>query len=323
MHEARVRARARMLPRAFVEEVTGSGDDDATAQAAVAGLVVSPHRGSMGGGGLPLRIRCRRGVAPVQKSRPGTCPRGRSWANVLDAIAVGGIASAPTVAERLLSMRKASNTTPSGRSRMAVYESSWNMREWPVLRGGGTCADARGMLPSRTRDSLESPAGHTRRNADRRTTGDVTMLLADIGCARIDATKEPCRSGRGVANRQSRGRNMRSSRTFAPWQFTIALWWPAQPVTSRRPPAAHTALQLCEVPLNRDRILFDIGENLRRLGLREASRDAFLLLSCTARDQSSRWHALILLMRIAGDDDAEVVSRVPTHARLCPASNVA
>ncbi len=69
--------------------------------------------------------------------------------------------------------------------------------------------------------------------------------------------------------------------------------------------AVHLAFEVLQLTPNgseRDRGLLNVGEALRMAGLRDAARDAFLVLSCTAEARDMRWHALVRLMRIAADD---------------------
>lgn len=309
MHEARIRARARMLPRAFIEEVAGSGDDDATAHAAVAGLVVLRTVDRWVAEGCRGGFDIAGASTAVQQIETGNVARA-ILGEVLDAIAVGGIASAPTVAERLLAYAGS-----------LEYDAKWSMAmavcEFVVQHAGvassdeavsaayvrqGRCLRALGQF-SESRRAYS--AG--KRIAER--LGDVRcMLLADIGCARVDVDEgnltEADAALRIVIARAEHAQ-LKDVCSMAIHDRAVVAGTAGAPFESTL--LAYQALQLCEDPVNRDRILFDIGENLRLQGLGEASRDAFLLLSCTAREQSSRWHALILLMRIAGDDHAELV----------------
>lgn len=62
---------------------------------------------------------------------------------------------------------------------------------------------------------------------------------------------------------------------------------------------AYAALQLCEEPRERDRILGDVAHALTLVGEREAARDGSLILAATAQEQYVRWMATIHLMELA------------------------
>ncbi|HVB32465.1 MAG TPA: hypothetical protein VNE60_13145 [Gemmatimonadaceae bacterium] len=69
----------------------------------------------------------------------------------------------------------------------------------------------------------------------------------------------------------------------------------------------YAALRENPIPSERDRILHNIGEAFRRLGVRAVARDAFLVLSCTAEEQYMRWFGEIQLMLIAAQDGEAAV----------------
>ena len=70
---------------------------------------------------------------------------------------------------------------------------------------------------------------------------------------------------------------------------------------------AYDALRESTVPIDRDRILNDIGMAFHMLGIRSAARDAFLVLSVTATEQYMRWLATLGLMTIAAEDHSQPV----------------
>jgi tetratricopeptide (TPR) repeat protein len=70
---------------------------------------------------------------------------------------------------------------------------------------------------------------------------------------------------------------------------------------------AYDALRESTVPMDRDRILHDIGSAFLELGVRSAARDAFLVLSATASEQYVRWGATLKLMSIAAEDSSQPV----------------
>ena len=62
---------------------------------------------------------------------------------------------------------------------------------------------------------------------------------------------------------------------------------------------AYAALQLCEEPRERDRILGDVAHALTLVGEHDAARDGSLILAATAQEQDVRWMATIHLMELA------------------------
>jgi tetratricopeptide (TPR) repeat protein len=62
---------------------------------------------------------------------------------------------------------------------------------------------------------------------------------------------------------------------------------------------AYAALQLCEDPRDRDRLLGDVAHALTVIGEHEAARDGSLILAATAQEQDVRWMATIHLMELA------------------------
>jgi len=70
---------------------------------------------------------------------------------------------------------------------------------------------------------------------------------------------------------------------------------------------SHEALELSTDPLLRERILANIALIFSQMGLREAARDAGLLVAATAQDRTTRLHATINLMEVAYLDARELV----------------
>jgi tetratricopeptide (TPR) repeat protein len=69
----------------------------------------------------------------------------------------------------------------------------------------------------------------------------------------------------------------------------------------------YAALELMTDASGRDRLLSDIGVSFLELGMRDAARDAWLILASTSPEQYSRWSAIINLMEVAAWDRAEPV----------------
>jgi tetratricopeptide (TPR) repeat protein len=70
---------------------------------------------------------------------------------------------------------------------------------------------------------------------------------------------------------------------------------------------AHESLKLTTNPAERDLVLEDLAVAFSEVGLREASRDAHLILAGTAQTKWVRWQATINLMELASLDQMEAV----------------
>lgn len=70
---------------------------------------------------------------------------------------------------------------------------------------------------------------------------------------------------------------------------------------------SHEALELQDDPLGRERILANIALTFAKMGLREAARDAGLLVLATAQDRTTRLSVTINLMELAYLDRRELV----------------
>ncbi len=77
--------------------------------------------------------------------------------------------------------------------------------------------------------------------------------------------------------------------------------------SSFRSQCSHEALELSTDPLGRERILANIALTFAQMGLREAARDAGLLVVATAQDRTTRLTATINLMELAYLDGRELV----------------
>jgi tetratricopeptide (TPR) repeat protein len=69
----------------------------------------------------------------------------------------------------------------------------------------------------------------------------------------------------------------------------------------------YEALELSSEPLGRERILSNIALTFAQMGLRDAARDAALLVAATAQDRSTRLTALVNLLELAHQDGRELV----------------
>jgi tetratricopeptide (TPR) repeat protein len=67
----------------------------------------------------------------------------------------------------------------------------------------------------------------------------------------------------------------------------------------------YEALETTRNPTTRDTILSDIAAAFAGLGLRDAARDSYLIVTATAQSQWVRWQATLNLMELAGIDGRE------------------
>jgi tetratricopeptide (TPR) repeat protein len=68
---------------------------------------------------------------------------------------------------------------------------------------------------------------------------------------------------------------------------------------------AYEALALTSRPSERDRVLADLAAGFSEIGMRDAARDAHLLLTATAQTQWVRWQAAVNLLELASQDGME------------------
>jgi tetratricopeptide (TPR) repeat protein len=102
-------------------------------------------------------------------------------------------------------------------------------------------------------------------------------------------------TGPGFADVRSRALHERSNVAQLRGQYEIAI------------KLAYEALEHMESPTERDRILSDIALTFLELGVYSAARDAYLILSATAREEYVRWAAELNLLEIATLTGAETV----------------
>lgn len=69
----------------------------------------------------------------------------------------------------------------------------------------------------------------------------------------------------------------------------------------------YEALEISRSPRERDRILGDVATAFRKLGLRSAAHDAYVILAATAQELYGRWSATLNLMEMASEDGQQVV----------------
>ena len=85
---------------------------------------------------------------------------------------------------------------------------------------------------------------------------------------------------------------------------------------------SYEALELTEDAVDRERILSNLALTFAQMGLREAARDAALLVAATAQDRNTRRTALVNVMELAHQDGRELVfeqyRRDLAHEELTP-----
>lgn len=305
MHEARIRARARALPPAFLRELARPNLPLSETHGAIAGLVV-------------LRV-VDRWVAGG--CRPSAVPAGARWA-------VGDLEPGNPARGILGAVLDAMEATEDGAITSAVrhflaygrhleFEAKWEMAlcvYGAVTDYAGVAASAQAVCDAwlrrayclRTLARLDEAvaAYHRAHDAAHRAHDPDAALRSEIGRAVVEITRgrleEADRALCGIAARAEAG-NLPAVLATALHHRAIVAGLQGAPARAAVE-LAFRALQLTPHASERDRVLFDIGESLRMSGMRDAARDAFLILSCTSQERHIRWHAVIMLMRIAGDD---------------------
>jgi len=304
MHEARILARARALPRAFLDDIARRDTDDAATHAAVAGLIVLRVIDRWVADGCRPGCDVRGARAAVHEMDAGR-PARAILGELLDALAAAGPTQTAGVIERVMAYARTLEYDASWAMALAVYDR--------VIQYAGVASSVAAVAGAylrqgycrRTMGQFEQAAAcydWARRLAEN--AGDVRQVLsADLGRARIDAAlgrlAEADATLRAVIDGAERAR-LPGLASMALHDRAVVAGMHGDLVAAVR--LGYAALQICDAPTEAERILADIGEGLRRLGLRAAARDAFLVLSATAQERYGRWSALILLMRIAGDD---------------------
>ncbi len=306
MHEARIRARTPVLPRAFVDELRRIDADDVAAYAAVAGLVVLRvvDRWVAEGCREAFEVTgARNAVLEMDAGNPARAILER----VLDATAAGGANASAAVANELLMYGRALELDAKWSQAVAVYEAIVSHADVGSPAVAVVVAHLRQGYCFRYLGDVAQSREHYRQAHRLAKAIDYLAgeLRAESGLAKTDAL-EGRPDAADVAFERIIGRARQAGEiqveARALHERAAIAGEGGDPLTAAK--FAYAALKLTTLPSDRDRILNDIGESLRRLGARDAARDAFLVLSCTARDQVSRWMALAHLMRIAGDDGA-------------------
>lgn len=304
MHEARVRARARALPPAFLKEIARPDLDAKTTHAAIAGLIVLRMVDRwVAGGCRPVDVEgARKAVEEMDAGNAGRNALGL----VLVGLSSDGVDRRDEVIRHLIAYARSLEFDAKWAMAIAVYHAvvdalgvaSSERAACDAWLRRGFCLRMLGELPeaevayARAYETA-SALGDSER-ALRAEGGSVLVDIARGNLDEVDARLEEL-----IARAHGAGLDAVRA-TFLHDRAVIAgmRGSPARAAVG----LAFEALELTTDPSERDRILFDTGEALRAAGMRDPARDAFLILSCTARERQVRWHAAIMLMRIAADD---------------------
>ncbi|MDE3153313.1 MAG: hypothetical protein KGL93_13800 [Gemmatimonadota bacterium] len=306
MHESRVRARARALPPAFLEELARPDLPPAATYAAIAGLIVLRAVDRWAAAGCrPLDdlAGAQNAVAALDAGNPARSILG----GALDAMtAPPGDAAA--VIDRIAAYARHLEFDARYALALQVHRSILAYRGFAATDAQACESELRGAFCLRMLARLdEARDAYDRAERDARRIGSArTVLRAALGRALVLMMR-----GRlDEADAAMRDLETRAMHDDFPDVLATVLHNRAIIAGMQGRPAraavelAFRALRLTPDPANRERVLFDIGESLRRAGLRAPARDAFLILSCTAQERHLREHALVMLMRIAADDGA-------------------
>lgn len=139
--------------------------------------------------------------------------------------------------------------------------------------------------------------------------GDIVgVLRARVGEARIAILRGNLPRAEAILDdtiRQATGPNLRDVRSRALHDRSEVAKLRGQYELAIR--FGYDALHLSQSPTERDRILSDVAAAFLDLGVFSAARDAYLVLSATAREQYQRWIALLNLMEISYLTGAEML----------------
>jgi tetratricopeptide (TPR) repeat protein len=303
MHEARVRARARALPRAFLDEIARPDLDAKTTHAAIAGLIVLRMVDRwVAGGCRPVDVTgARKAVDEMEAGNPARGALGR----VLTAIGgEGGLLNA-AAAQALLDYGRALEFDAKLALALTVYDA--------VISHGGVGADERTVAMALLRKGIcyrieadldqadAAYASSLGRAEDIRATDIV--VRARLGLAynaalrghHDEADERICQL---LASMPQGSNDLLRAMLLAGRAFVAGLRGDTEQVIR----IGYEALCIAPPGEQRDGILHNLGESFRLLGYRESARDTFLVISCTSQRQEIRDGATIALMLLAAED---------------------
>jgi hypothetical protein len=303
MHEARVRARARALPRAFLEEIARPDLDAKTTHAAIAGLIVLRMVDRwVAGGCRPVDVTgARKAVDEMEAGNPAK----NALAQTLEVVG-GRPASRPDEATHGL-LTYANLLQRDGRWHLAIAVFS------TVIAYAGVASSSEQVF-----------AAYIRKAQAQRTTGAMDEAIATTTMASTLAAS--------AGNPSWTVQVQLSFAVHATVQDDLdgaeamldEAWNQAPPDLPRylrarilncrglvaglrgqhEPAFRHWYAALDHDPeaVERDRILQNLGEAFRIVGCTAAARDTFLILSGTSEEREVRFVATLSLMLIAAEE---------------------
>jgi len=325
MHEARIRARARALPPAFLQEIGRPDLSPVEVHAAVAGLIVLRVIDRWVAAGCRPAGELSGARAAVEGMDVGNPARAILGA-LLDAVAAGGSDGAQDGVRQLMAYGRHLEFEAKWELALDVYRvvvdygavASSSETVCDAWLRSGSCCRTQGNY-----DAAQAAYGEAARLAA--LSGDLERTLrAELGPALIarahGSLDEADRLLAAIAtSADAAGLNAVLSQVLHD-RAVIAAMRGAPVVAAVQ--LAFRALDLSPTSAERDQILYDIGETLRVAGMRSAARDAFLVISCTAESRTVRCWAGIMLMRIAADDGArenfQQYRRALDHTQFSP-----
>lgn len=305
--------------RAYIEALADAPEGSATWHAIVAGYAAlqlfETWMDGGAGSATPSMLDVRR-VRRYVEAVPDVHPGRRCLTHVVDCIATSAGADAEAIARRAEVGRVLASY-----ARLLQYEAQW-----------GLAADVHGTIvefAQRTNDverMLDSMLmrGYGLRMQGRLT--DATLAYATLRAAAIAAGNERYRLESELADAKvaiDRG-NFPAARALLDRTIAEARRAECRPIVSKgltdrariaamdgdndlALACSYEALELTEDAAERERILSNIALTFSQMGLRDAARDAALLVAATAQDRGTRLTALVNLMELAHQDRRELV----------------
>ncbi len=296
--------RSRSIPRAFLDEIGRPGADDSATHGVVAGLLVLRlvERWVTGGCRAPVDVAGAR--AAVEAMDAGNPARG-ILAEVLSAIARSGPEEIGGAFERLMAYARVLEYDAQWPLALAVYETVIANGGPPIPNDAVILAHIRQAFCLRMQgrfDEALTLCKYARRLAIK--AGDLEgELRAELGVAMGMMAQghliEADAKLRAILRRAPRDSRISIRSMVLNGRAAVAGMRGDHESVIR---LEYAALRENPVPSERDRILHNIGEAFRQLGIRDVGRHVFLILSCTAEEQYTRWFGIISLMLLAAQD---------------------
>jgi tetratricopeptide (TPR) repeat protein len=306
--------------RAYIEALAEASEGSPAWHAIVAGYAALQLFECWLGGGLgaapPSMIEVQR-IWRYVEAVPETCVERRCLTQLVDSIEITLVASPRPIAERRAAVGRAVECY----ARLLRYEAQWGLAGdvySALIDFGRSTNDTARLLDSmlmrgyslRMAGRLdEASAAYA---ALRRAAEDANDERYRLESYLSDAKVAVGRGNYGVA-RDLLDRTLADARDAKCWVVVSKCLTDLANVAAIQGDlelslhCSHEALELQDDPIGRERILANIALTFAKMGLREAARDAGLLVLATAQDRTTRLNVTINLMELAYLDRRELV----------------